>query len=184
MLNNPRVHEYWKWLCSKIDVGAPSQYQYQDLYKTLFRLPFDSGFGNDINRAEDGIELRANWLATSRYDDFGPEFEEGFWDWCSMFEAIIGLAIRMNQALYNPNWNRTGVYFWELLRNVRFDKFDDWYISETGRLEIFEICDVINLRKYDRNGTNGGLFPIPWTHENMPDLELWYQLQQYLIEKH
>jgi hypothetical protein len=37
-------------------------------------------------------------------------------------------------------------------------------------------------REYDPDG-RGGLFPLDGTHANQREVELWYQMQAYIIER-
>lgn len=176
MMGQPPLDElYFTWLYSKVGSvkeAHPSK-TYWAILKKLFTKEFIWLVPNDDNRAEDGRDLRKEFLhqeRITRVDD----------DWmrlgCSMLELLIALARRME--FESPGWT-VKARFWELMENLLLDKYsDDCPFSEQ---EIDDILDAVIWRTYADDGT-GSLFPLRNVRQPTPQLEIWYQMCAYLIE--
>jgi len=148
-------------------------------FNLLFSVAWASNYEyflpNDDNRAADGIRLR---------ERFESETSIGlpFLNHCRMLEFLIALAIRLNEATYDhTNPDQVGHWFWVLIENVGIENNGEGYdISYT--YEIERVFDRINRREYNRDGSGGGLFPIAHTNKDQRDIEIWYQMMNYLRE--
>lgn len=127
---------------------------------------------NDDNRVEDGRDLRLRFL--DEQDD--EEIDSGWLGLgCSMLEMLLGVAIRLEfeTDISERNW------FWHLLDNIGLSRFtDDKYAVEP----IDDICDRVIWRTYEPNG-RGGLFPLNNPRKDQREVEIWYQLSSYLLER-
>ena len=47
---------------------------------------------------------------------------------------------------------------------------------------ILKIIDAFLDRKYDKNGENGGLFPLHFCNRDAREMEIWDQMNEYLVE--
>lgn len=174
-MNQPPLDElYFTWLYSKVDsvsIANPSKTHWA-LLKKLFTKEFVWIVANDDNRAEDGRALRTEFMeeeGIASVDD----------DWmrlgCSMLELLIALSRRLEfEAGGTPrNW------FWELMDNLSLIGYtDDRPLPES---QIDDILDAVIWRTYAEDGT-GGLFPVKYGGQPQTEMEIWYQMCQYLIQ--
>jgi hypothetical protein len=175
-MSGPPLDElYFTWLYSKVgsvEDANPSR-TYWALTKKLFTKEFVWFVPNDDNRAEDGRDLRREFLE----EEGIASIDE---DWlrlgCSMFELLIGLSRRLEfEAGGTPkDW------FWTLIRNLGMELCNDASPLNIGAID--EAIDVVIWRTYRSDG-HGGLFPLRQAREDQRKVELWYQLCAYLLEK-
>lgn len=169
--------KYYQWLCDLVKVNQEDK-SYWILFKDLHRKEFYWTVPNDDNRGIDGKLLREKFMVEedSLIPIDGP---------CSMLEMIIGLALRMEDTMADPDeGDRTVQWFWEMLDNAGLSKFtDDAYYDLFGQVYVDEILDKILGRTYKRNG-KGGLFPLEMPSKNQRKVELWYQMSAYLLENY
>jgi hypothetical protein len=91
-----------------------------------------------------------------------------------MLEFLIGLATRLNVADYEPDMpDRVGPWFWALMDNLGIIEADESWIEDSFKR--------INTRDYSFDG-HGGLFPLRRPCEDQRKIEIWYQMQAYLME--
>lgn len=176
-LNKEEYDEYFEWLCNLVGVNR-FQHSYWHLAEYLHQKSFISYVPNDDNRASEGKNLRENFCKES-YIDYVYEL----WpDEISVLELIISLAYRCENIMIDQDDNvPMSDWFWELINNVGLDDFpDDAYIDP---LYIEEIVNKIINRTYTRTG-KGGLFPIKSCKKDQRKVELWYQMNTYLIERY
>jgi hypothetical protein len=176
-MSQPPLDElYFTWLYSKVGsvkVANPSK-TYWSLLKKLFTKEFVWIVANDDNRAEDGRDLRKEFM-----EDEGIASVDD--DWmrlgCSMLELLIALSRRLEfEAGNTPRY-----WFWVMMQNLLLDKYsDDVPLPES---EIDDILDAVIWRTYADDGT-GGLFPVKHFGQPLPEMEIWYQMCLYLIENH
>ena len=166
---------YFRWLYQLIadpDSRDPSKTHYL-LCERLYKTPFRWSIPNDENRADDGLELRQEYLDDT--DDRVPS------DWfeleCSFLEMLIALARRASfQAGGVP-----GDWFWKMLENLGLVKFCDERYHSAIDDGVYETLQRITNRAYDRNG-QGGFFPLRKSRRDQRRVELWYQMSAYLLE--
>lgn len=171
MIKDEVEREYFEWLCSLI--CKDECISYMKLLTFLHNEEFFWLLDRDSNRADDGVELRHR---------FAYYFLEGAEDYltgpCSVFEMLVGLALRCEEDIMdNPAYgDRTPQWFWQMIVNLGLgsmtdDRFDKDYC-------IFVIDRFMN-REYEPNG-KGGLFTIRGCEEDLTEVEIWYQLNWYL----
>lgn len=172
---------YFDWLydlvCGKHYTGRLS---YRKLLHCLDNIAFTYSIDTDGNREEDGISLRYRFgyendiseRAIAHYLDCRP---------CSVLEMMVALAKRAEEHIMNdPDiGDRTGEWFWVMLRNLGLDDMSDSRIDEGY---ILEVVNRFLKREYGRNG-EGGLFTVRNCRHDMRSTEIWYQLMWYLTEK-
>ena len=174
-MSEPLDEMYLTWLYRQ--VGDPSISNPTRTYWTMFRTLYTKEFvwliPNDGNRIEDGKDLRFEFVDESGLNDVDM-------GWihlgCSMFELLVGLSRRLAfQADGEPrDW------FWHLVDNVGLTKYNDTYQHQDQ--EVNDILDRIIWRTYNSDG-QGGLFPLQSPSGDQRDVELWYQLNAYVLEK-
>lgn len=175
---DPRLDErYFDWLYDQVGSEfhtSPSR-TYLKMLEQLFLKEFVWFIPNDDNRAEDGRQLRQEFL------DENPDIRVNG-DWleigCSMLELFIGLSRRL--SFEGDGESRD--WFWVLIENTGLYRYNDRMFRRYHEREIDDILDRIIWRTYKPNG-HGGLFPLQRAHDDQRDVELWYQLSAYLLEK-
>lgn len=143
------------------------------LLECLFTIDFEYALFADRNRAEDGFDLRKDWINENGYSISltGP---------CSMLEMMIALALRCEQHIMHDDkfGDRTPDWFWCMIGNLQLgsmmdNNFDEKYVRN--------ICDIFNNRCYQRDGI-GCLFTTRNRRIDMRDLDIWNQLLVWLNE--
>jgi len=173
-MDEPLDELYLRWLYSQVGSVKTriKSRTYWRLLRQLYTTEFVWLVPNDDNRVMDGRNLR---------DDFLQESELDFVDenWmalgCSFLEMLIGLGRRLSFE----GGGEPSVWFWQLLRNISLDGAND--ASEFTTEEIAEKVNMVTFRTYHPSGV-GGLFPLRIADRDQTEVELWYQLQAYLIE--
>lgn len=165
---------YLTWLYRQVGSGLKtSRRTYWKLFGQLYSKEFVWLIGNDDNRAEDGKDLRNEFAAEEEVCD-----PDGLWSGlgCSFLEMLVGLSRRLSfETDREPR-----EWFWELLKNLNLDSLHD-----KGRLntaQVDEILDTVIWRTYTNHGV-GGLFPLENECDDQREVELWYQMCAYLLEK-
>lgn len=179
------VSSYFEWLYSKIGDNTnprPDQ-SYRILAQRLFDTPFYWFVKNDENRELDGLRLRDEFC-----DEVGSWGDSRFpFTACSTLEVLISLAGRaafegegLGIAEGQYDW------FWLFMRNIGLQHYDDDKFLHGGVAVTLHVDDIIRDlldRKYGR-GERGSLFPQKKKpgEPHLAQIEMWYQLQGYLLE--
>lgn len=160
---------YFYWLCQMVG-GC---YNHHMLLYRMFVRDFYSEVGMDENRSSDGTFLREVYV-----EDEGEEYP--MLRGCSILEMLIGLARRMDtDILYDSDYgDRTHEWFWLLIKNLGLDRHDDnHYVDD----EVNEILDILLDREYGTDGA-GGLFPLRHSERDQRKVEIWDQMQSFIME--
>lgn len=165
---------YLDWLKSQVEYfDGPRHNLFLDQLYTLSYFPV---IERDWNRYEDGIALRNEFFGGRRPDDNVLDSP------CSFLEFLIALARRMNYIYADIHEDRTQDCFWMIVRNAFIsDMNDDIYDAVRGADRVDEVVDRIINRSFDEDG-HGGLFPLKEPSTNQRNVEVWYQMNQYLAE--
>lgn len=165
--------QYLAWLYSQVaDVKTrKSSRTHWDLLRQLYSTEFAWFIPNDDNRAEDGRELRCEWATEQNIHMDTEWFSLG----CSFLEMLIGLSRRLSfETDDKVEW-----WFWQLLDNMGLTGFHDR--SNFSPEEVEDITSAVIWRTYDYNG-NGGMFPLKDASQDQRTVEIWYQLNEYLLQ--
>lgn len=174
-MDEPLDEQYLKWLyrqVASIRLRNPAR-TYWSLLRQLFKTEFVWLIPNDDNRIEDGRDLRYEFIEESGADPSD--------DWmtlqCSMLELLIGLSRRLDFEADGGSRR----WFWMLLENLDLHNLND---SEYDNQEEFvdDVLANVIWRTYDYDGS-GGLFPLEHPDRDQTQVELWYQLSAYLLER-
>lgn len=170
--------DYILWLSEIIDLDSKNEAGgYYYLIKTLYKKEFYWTNDMDENRSDEGKELRVIFSDECGLENVPDEINGA----CSVLEMMIGLAKRWNQEVSpSDDEDCTDVYFWIMIKNLGLegctdDKFDPEMVREK--------LDILLDRDYSDDG-KGGLFPLKKSKESQKSIELWYQLQNYLMENY
>lgn len=162
---NPADYEYYEWLVSQIDI--PNDKTYKDLFELMHNYGFVWTVPNDDNRVQDGLDLRTEFLDGTR-----KHIER---EGVSMLEILVSLSRRVAFTAGGeaPKWA------WRLLKNLRLTKSYD-PLADPSR--VMDILEAVVWRTYRRDGY-GGFFPLRDPHDDQTKVEIWYQLNAYVIER-
>lgn len=148
---------------------------YRKLFKQLSTTIFVANVSHDENRSADCKDLRYEYLAEA-------EDEQGNPDWmrlpCSMLELFIVLS---RQLAFEMD-DSVQPWFWHLLENLNLEQFNDSVYDDEAEEEIAETLERVIWRTYKADG-DGGLFPLRNPERDQREVELWYQLNAYLLEQ-
>lgn len=166
---------YFEWLYSQ--VCSPRTRNRSKSYRTLldqlFRKEFLWLVANDDNRAEDGRLLRSEFLHDEVIFEVDPEWVDLE---CSMLEMLIGISRRLSfkGGGEPPGW------FWHLIENLELIQYNDR--RPIPQKEVNEVLERVIWRLYSPDGV-GGLFPLNRATDDQRRVELWYQLNAYLLQR-
>lgn len=171
-MNPPLEEAYLRWLSDQ--VGSVDGKSHSRMLEQLFFKEFVWYVPNDDNRAADGKDLRREFLGEER-SHIDPDFTSVG---CCMLELFVGLARR---ASFEDLEERDSHYWvWQLLKNADLYRFDNSKNFSTDTVD--SILDKIIFRTYGPDG-RGGLFPLQYPDGDQREIELWYQLGAYLLER-
>lgn len=164
---------YLVWLYSQVALVKTrrSSRTYWDLFRKLYSTEFAWFVPNDDNRAEDGRELRSEWVTAGEVDADPEWLALG----CSFLELLIGISRR----LCFEGEGEVSVWFWHLINNLGLTGFHDR--SNFEEQDVEDITFAVIWRTYEPNG-KGGLFPLENPTEDQTKVEIWYQLSEYLLQ--
>lgn len=172
-MREPIDNLYFNWLCAKVitvEVPTPST-TYWKLLRKLFDTEFVWLLSGDDNRAEDGIELRKEFLraANEKADDSWNNLG------CSIFEMLIAFSRVLEFETDDP----ASQWFWVFLENLGIADLND--AADLEMANVDEILRKFVWRIYNEDGS-GGLFPLKYPNRDQLKVEIWYQFCDYLID--
>lgn len=160
---------------SFIDGGDPA---YGSLLSYLFDCEFIWSHPLDENRYVDGINLRDDYSYYHCPEDERDIFiSEVKGKPCSMLEMLIALTIRCGNFMANSEGVDYSFWFWNMLDHLELMDMHDRMFD---RNSVDDICDRFISREYSPDG-RGGLFWIPNCPYDLRKLEIWRQVNLYMI---
>lgn len=168
------VDGYYSWLISLLGDGYLER-NYQKLLHRLFEKEFYWSVDYDGNQADNGLHLRKLY---SRETGCVCDVDRG----CTVLEVLISLCRKCEDDLmYDPDdGDRTGYWFWIIMENLHLDVYDDgWYDPHA----VDRILDIFLDRDYTRDGF-GGPFPVYHHTQDLRDMDLWWQMNAWLVENY
>lgn len=164
---------YFNWLCSNVidarNTTDPSQ-TYWDLLKVLHGTEFVWVVPMDENRAEDGKDLRREFIILANTPD-DQEWRNHLG--CSVLEMLVAFSRRAEHMTDIP----AKTWFWEFLENLGLRECSDAVDME--KQDIVEALETFIWRTYEADG-KGGLFPMYNPLHDQRQVEIWYQFCEYL----
>ena len=171
--------DYFNWLCKIVSDSKPNRRSYSKLLWYLHEIEFTFIIPMDENRCVDGVELRYRYGRLHNIE--GPVIASCLdVTPCSVLEMMVALAARCeDNIMVDPAYgSRPGRWFWMMIRSLGLGNMSD------GNFDIEYANSIIWRflnREFERDG-KGGLVYIPGTQYDMRSMEIWYQMQRYLIE--
>lgn len=160
--------EYFQWLVSKIDIPTNRTYVY--LFERMHNLEFVWTVPHDDNRVQDGLDLRIEFKHEWNHRR-GPNL-----DMVTILEVLIALSRRV---AFNAGGDER-FWAWKLLKNLRLTKMSD-PVDEEKAQKIEEILYALVWRTYHPSGL-GGFFPLRHPVDDQTKVEIWYQMNAYVLE--
>lgn len=173
--------EYFEWMYNLVcrDRYDGHRISYRKLLMCLHSIEFTYLIPLDGNRAEDGIDLRYQFaydhaeIRGQHIDDIEAHLDGP----CSVLEMMIALAIHCEATIMDPRvGDRTKQWFWEMIVNLGLGSM---YDSHFNRLYVEEVIQRFLNRDYEPDG-RGGLFRIRHCDRDLREVEIWYQLCEYM----
>jgi hypothetical protein len=176
-MDEPIEDLYFNWLYAKVayrKISTPST-RYQSLLYYLHRTEFVWLVSGDDNRAEEGQELRREFLYELNEDSEITWMDMG----CSVLEMLIAFSKR---AAFHTDESPES-WFWVCIDNLGLSELYDSSYSDNKKAEIIgPVLEVFVWRMYDKLG-RGGLFPLRRSDQDQSKVEIWYQFCEYLIDQ-
>lgn len=169
----PSVDElYFEWLAQQISFPRTFEKTFREMLTCLHKTEFVWNVAGDDNRAQDGKDLRTDFVNHAH-----PEFyHNNFPGPASVLEVLIALSRTVA-------WIAGGSaadWAYRLLENLRLNNFYDPLTKEKV-VELEDVLEKLLWRTYERNG-DGGFFPLNDPHQDQREVEIWYQANAYVAE--
>ena len=165
--------EYYNWLVSCVHI--PNGKSYFGIFEIMHNTEYHWTVPNDNNRIADGLNLRPIFRAIVQNGEGPPLSLDA--RTATTLEVLVALSTRMEFQMDGqaPRWA------WKLLKNLRLTGFDD-PLSDEDREHVNDILHALIWRTYKPNG-QGGFFPLKHPEEDQREVEVWYQMNKYAIER-
>lgn len=164
---------YLRWLYRQFadpEQTRPSR-TYWNLARCLYTTEFIWIIPNDDNRVKDGNYLRHEFAEEQGLSDVDP-------DWMSLGCSFLEMLIALTRRLAFSGDGEPSDWFWELIGNLEI-RYSDARVLPMSH--IHEVCNTVMYRTYRSNG-RGGLFPLRHPRQDQRWVEIWFQLNAYLLE--
>ena len=177
MISGQLYSDYFAWMYDMVCSDVSDSYF--KLFDYLNQVEFVALLPMDLNRAEDGRNLRY----TFAYENNIPShyISESFDGRpCSVLEMMVALAKRCEDAIMaNTHYgDRTSVWFWTMIETLGIDDMTDENFNAS---KVSHVMYRFLNRTYSSDGS-GGLFKINNRTKDMRKIEIWYQMNFYLDE--
>lgn len=184
-MNRMRTDSYFRWLSDQLidtrHVSSPEE-TYSSLFSQLLNTPFVVLVPFDSNREVDGKMLRYEFAEAHRL----PFNEDEMLAPCSMLELLLSVSRMLEfEASDTQIGYTTDVWFWILLGHIGIDSFSDsvYLDSQSSAKNVVDSAlSKLIERRYCPSG-QGGLFPLAYPAQDQREVEIWYQMSAYLLER-
>ena len=182
MTENKLLKLYFKWLLDFV-CDSTEKEDYELVFEDLFNKDFFWLIDYDENLAIYGLDLRNQFLESNQtyrkmLDIYGG-FDENDKK-CSVLEMMVALSILIEEKIMtNYEENNTPKWFWEMINALGLDHYAGLSYDE---LEVDDILEKFLNRMYKKNG-RGGLFIVKNSEKDMTKMDIWMQMNAFLIEK-
>ena len=166
------MDRYHNWLLRFVKADLPEHRRYLKLLDFLDEKPFRYVILMDKNREADGYELRCEYIDETGDIIGGP---------VSCLEVLCALSRRIElEIMGEPGNDCYEKWFWVMIKNLELDEytndnFDQGFVDE--KIETWL------QRKFKTNG-KGSIFPTYKTDIDQRGVDMWYQMQGYLMENY
>lgn len=170
---------YLRWLIARVK-GTTN---YSKVLAMMHDTRFEYVIPQDRYRESDGRNLRRMYA-----DERGFEITDEDLSYpASLLEVMVSLSDTMSMNVLYDEDNPDALpylYFGEMMENCGLANYTNSYLENLSKAQAREfvdgICKKVMYRRYSRNG-EGGLFPIPGCRKDQRKIELWYQMNEYIL---
>lgn len=165
------------WLVE--EAGLYDKYEnnsYLNLASILYKTPFDVVVDKDRNRIDDAIHLRYDFVAERGTDEYDLDIHSKP---ATVLEVLVAFSDRIIDCAPDSNPKS---WIFTILKNLDIAISDNSWDQDSA-LYVEHNLHVWIDRKYRGNGV-GGPFPLRNPRGDQRYVELWYQMQSYLIENY
>lgn len=175
-MREPIDELYITWLYNHVasEARRSPRRTYWSLIRKMFRTEYIWLIPNDDNRVEDGKGLRLDFL-----DQMNLHPEDLDVGWLTIGCSVLEMLIALSKRLEFETDTAAKDWFWHILHNLGLDESTD--ANYVGDDAVEQIFDIVIWRRYAADGT-GGLFPLKEPRGDQRKIELWYQLNAYILE--
>lgn len=168
---------YLRWLYSQIaSVRARSKKRtHWQLCRQLHETIFVALVAHDENRIADARDMRYEFLG--RNEDVAGDLE-----WMGSPATMMELLVLLSRFLSFETEDPVALWFWHLIETLGLEQFNDLSYDDEAQEVVARTLDRVIWRTYEPSG-EGGLFPLRSPDDDQRDVELWYQLNAYLLEQ-
>lgn len=166
---DPNTKSYFDWLLDDvIDVGDDG---YTNLYREMNTIRYSYRIAMDANREGDALELRGDYEYYNRTHCDAP-FRDNT---ASFLEFLVGVIIRVDNdlglRLTRAEWMHRFIDAMDL------QSYTDSYFETVGNVSepVRLLIDRTMKRKYNADGSNGGLFVIKGCDKDLRRMQLFDQ---------
>ena len=166
---------YMEWLYEQ--AGLIKRGRARSYYKLFHQMHAKEFVWNSIgdkSRYDDGTDLRWQFVRDARFKKVEA-------DWlyrpCTVLEMVLGVARRLGELTESD----PKMWFAQLLFNLRLGEYTDIY-ADGHIIQIEEKLETLVWRNYQPNG-EGGLFPLKQPFADQRHVEIWKQLNAWLLER-
>lgn len=152
-------------------ITLPAGEEYYTLFKQLHTTRFVWIIPGDENRAEDGVDLRKQFISALEIDSVTPGWLE---EPCSLLEMLVAFS---DIAEFETD-EKASEWFWIFLDNLNLSGMHD---GAFDKFKFEEIVYRLISRDYEYDG-QGGLFPLEDPQKDQREVEIWYQFCAYISE--
>lgn len=170
---------YLRWLIARVK-GTTN---YSKMLSMLHNRKFEWLIPQDAYRESDGRNLRRVFAEEKGFEISDEDLSYP----ASFLEVLVSLSDTMSMSVLHDESNPEGhpyLYFGEMMENCGLANYTNSYLERmsAGKADEFigRICDKVMFRRYSRNG-EGGLFPIHGSRKDQRKIELWYQMNEYIL---
>ena len=176
MQDKQLLNEYYLWLLEIVDNDIYHVEDYDEMLWQLFDTDFHWVIENDANRASNGLDLRYEYEHV--YGGGLPLDMEN--KEASVLEVLIALAINWEHEItYDFRiGDRSAVWFWTMIGNLGLLEMPNWAYDPDF---VGDTLEIWMNREFQIDGS-GSPFPVKFGNEDQRKVEIWLQLQQFVLE--
>ena len=167
--SEPHVKPYFDWLLEDV-VGIDND-GYSKLYHEMNAIRYTYRIAMDANREGDALELRGDY----EYYNHAPceaQFQGGV---VSFLEFIIAVILRVDNDLALKISRADWMHLF--IKNMDLQAYTDSYFDAVGDASepVRLLVERTMNRKYNADGSNGGLFVIKGCDKDLRRMQLFDQ---------
>lgn len=168
---------YYNWLISQIEINSDTK-TYHGILEKMHNTEFVWIVPHDDNRIHDALDLRTEFLDGTHGSNTEDilKLEVMFKKGASALEVLIALS----RSVSSLAGGESSFWAWKLMENIGLDGMSDPFTNGKNK-RATDILETLIWRTYERDG-RGGFFPLNWPKEDQTKIELWYQMNEYVME--